>query len=113
MFRFLLIAILMVTIAGCGGFPALRDANRTKLSTLEPDMPRAQVLSIMGPDGFMEIKNPYKRESFAIGQDKYEVLYYYTDFIQEYQPIDTGMTPVVLKNGKFIGAGKEFLFKVR
>lgn len=113
MFRFLLIAILMVTIAGCGGFPALRDANRTKLSTLEPDMPRAQVLSIMGTDGFMEIKNPYKRESFAIGQDKYEVLYYYTDSIREYQPIDTGMTPVVLKNGKFIGAGKEFLFKVR
>ena len=113
MFRSILIVILVATITGCGGFPALREANRTKLSTLEPDMSRAQVISIMGSDGFMEIKNPYKRESFAIGQDKYEVLYYYTDFIQEYQSMDTGMTPVVLKNGNFIGAGKEFLFKIR
>jgi len=48
-----------------------------------------------------------------IGQDQYEVLYYYTDFIVEGQPMDTGMTPVILKNGKYIGSGKEFLFKIR
>lgn len=110
--RVLLICCFLL-ISGCAGYPQLRDANRTKLSTLDLGMSRDQVVSVMGTDGFMAIKNPYKRESFAIGQDQYEVLYYYTDFIVEGQPMDTGMTPLILKNGKYIGSGKEFLFKIR
>lgn len=112
MIRIFFALILAATITGCG-YPALRDSNRTKLATLEPGMSREQVVSIMGTDGFGEIRNPYKRETFSIGEDRYEVLNYYTDFIQAYQPMETGMTPVILKNGKYIGAGKEFLFKIR
>jgi len=104
--------ILAASIASCG-YPALRDSNRTKLAMLEPGMSREQVVSIMGTDGFGEIRNPYKRETFSIGEDRYEVLNCYADFIQAYQPMETGMPPVILKNGKYIGSGKEFLFKIR
>lgn len=112
MVRVLFALTFAATITSCG-YPALRDSNRTKMGTLEPGMSREQVVSIMGTDGFGEIGNPYKRETFSIGEDTYEVLNYYTDFIQNYQPMETGMTPVILKNGKYIGAGKEFLFKIR
>ena len=110
--RVLLLCCVML-IAGCAGYPQLRDSNRTKMATLELGMSRDQVVSTMGNDKFMAIQNPYKREVFALGQDQYEVLYYYTDFIEEGQPMDTGMTPVILKNGKYSGSGKEYLFKIR
>jgi len=60
-----LLICCFVLISGCAGYPQLRDANREKLSTLDPGMSRGQVVSVMGTDGFMAIKNPYKRESFA------------------------------------------------
>lgn len=106
----------VVTVAfltACAGFPALRESNREKISQLQLGMSKAQVEAIMGSSGFMDIKQPYRREVFESNGQAYEVLYYYTDFIQDYQPMDTGMTPVVLREGKFIGAGRDYLFKVR
>lgn len=102
-----------VFLTACAGFPALRESNREKIAQLQLGMSKAQVEAIMGSAGFMDVKQPYRREVFESNGRAYEVLYYYTDFIQDYQPMDTGMTPVVIREGKFIGAGRDYLFKVR
>jgi hypothetical protein len=111
-----LIVILLASVlflTGCVGFPELRNSNREKLSQIQIGMSKTQVETIMGQNGFMDIKQPYRREVFESNGNAFEVLYYYTDFIQDFQPIDTGMTPVIFRNGRFIGTGKDFLFKVR
>jgi len=107
----LLASVLLLT--ACGGFPSLRNSNREKLSQIQIGMSKAQVETIMGRDGFLDITQPYRREVFESNGNAFEVLYYYTDFIQDFQPIDTGMTPVIFKDGRFIGTGKDFLSKVR
>lgn len=111
--RWFFLLLVAAVITGCGSYPALRDGNREKMSKLDSGMSRDQVVAIMGNDGFGDISNPYKRDSFLLGSDKYEVLYYYTDFIKMDQPMDTGMTPIIIKNGSLVGTGKEFLSKVK
>ena len=114
MLRILITIFTILAISGCAaGYPGLRDANTQGLSSLEIGMPKQQVLSIMGNKGFGMIDNPARKEQFAIGNDVYEVLYYYTTFIQPGQPMDSGYTPVILKNGVFTGSGREYLFKIR
>ena len=112
-FKFIISALLIATLAGCAGYPGLRDGNREKLAKLQLGMNKEQVEAVMGNDGFGQIMQPYKREVFEASGLAYEVLYYYTDYIQEFQPMDTGMTPVIFRQGRFIGAGKDFLVKVR
>lgn len=109
----LVAVITTIFLTACGGFPALRDGNREKISQLQLGMSKAQVEAIMGNSGFMDVKQPYRREVFESNGKAYEVLFYYTDFIQDFQPMDTGMTPVVFRDGRFIGAGRDYLFKVR
>ncbi len=105
--------LVLSLLAGCGGYPALRQSNRANLAKLEIGMTKQQVMTVMGQEGFGSITNPYRVETFSLDADIYEALFYYTDSIGEIRGSDTGMTPIVLKNGKFIGAGKEFLFKIR
>ncbi len=109
----LMAVIAAMLVSACSGFPALRDTNRQKISQLQLGMSKEQVEAIMGTAGFMDIKQPYRREVFESSGRAYEVLYYYTDFIGDFQPIDTGMMPVVFREGRFIGVGREFLFKLR
>lgn len=111
--RFITAFLILVLLAGCGGYPALRQSNRANLAKLDIGMTKQQVMTVMGQEGFGSITNPYRVETFALGNDIYEALFYYTDQIGEIRAADTGMTPIILKNGKFIGAGKEFLFKLR
>lgn len=105
--------VATVFLNACVGYPALREGNREKIAQLQLGMTKSQVEVIMGNSGFMDVKQPYRREVFESNGRAYEVLYYYTDFIQNFQPMDTGMTPVVFREGRFIGAGRDYLFKVR
>jgi hypothetical protein len=112
--RLLLAVPVVLALAGCAlGYPGLRESNTKALASLELGMPKAQVIAAMGTTGFGDFDNPADREKFVLGSDAYEVLYYYTTLVPDGQPLDTGFTPVVLKNGVFVGSGKEFLAKIR
>lgn len=112
-FKIIISALLIAVLTGCAGYPGLRNGNREKLNQLQLGMSKAQVEAVMGNEGFGDIRQPYKREVFESNGAAYEVLYYYTDVIGDYRSMDTGMTPVIFRQGKFIGSGKDFLFKVR
>ncbi len=106
--------VVVALLSGCAfGYPGLRDTNSKGLSSLNLGMTKVEVVAIMGTKGFGQIDNPARREQFMMNNDVYEVLYYYTTFIQDGQPMDTGYTPVIFKNGHFIGSGREFLTKIR
>ena len=108
------IAAVAFLLNACAvGYPGLRAANTKGLSSLELGMSKSQVISTMGTNGFGTFDNPARREQFALGTDVYEVFYYYTTFIQNGQTMDSGFTPVIIKNGIFSGSGKEYLFKIR
>lgn len=112
--RLLTTFIATLFLFGCAfGYPGLRDSNREKMSLLRIGMPISQVEQIMGTKGFGEINQPYRKENFESNGAIFDVYYYYTEFIVAYQPMETGMTPVIFKNGKYIGSGKDFLSKVR
>ena len=91
----------------------MRDNNRMALNNVEIGMPRSQVEQIMGQQtadaGSGKFENPYKREIIR-GSDgrSYDVLYYYTHEIG-YQPIESGLTPVVFFDRKVTGIGWGYL----
>lgn len=105
------IAILSTTlILGCStAYMNLRDTNRMSLPKLEVGMTPSQVSAIMGSeivDGTSgKVGNPYKREIVSSAENvSYEVLYYYTDHVGN-KHWETGMTPVIFKDGKLVGVG--------
>ncbi len=99
----ILLAVSVLLTSCAFGYGGLRNANKEKLSTLEIGMSKNEVLGIMGTSGFGTIRQPYKRETFESDGEVYEVYYFYTDFIQPYQPYDTGMTPFIFKGGEYKG----------
>jgi hypothetical protein len=111
----LLVATIMLTVAlsGCGaGYAGLRSENRANLMKLDLGMTKEQVLKAMGDKSFGEVSNPFKREVIpGKGGETYDVLYYYTEYIDYAAGKDweSGVTPIVLKEGKVVGWGWKYL----
>ncbi len=60
------------------------------------------------------INSPYKQEELAIQSGKYDVLYYYTHVVRADDIIaEDEMTPLVFEDGKLIGKGWDFLFRLK
>jgi hypothetical protein len=98
----------------------LRDGNKQNLAKVAPGMTRMEVESVMGharaggklPEllfgrvQYLEAKNPMREEKNG---DEL-VLYYYTDVRTRDDKItDDELTPVVLRDGKVVGVGAQFL----
>jgi hypothetical protein len=98
----------------------LRDGNKQNLAKLAPGMTRMEVESVMGharaggklPEvlfgrvQYLEAKNPMREEK----NGDQLVLYYYTDVKSLDDRItDDELTPVVLRDGKVVGVGAQFL----
>ena len=98
----------------------LRDGNKQNLAKVAPGMTRMEVESVMGharaggklPEvlfgrvQYLEAKNPMREEKN--GNDL--VLYYYTDVkTLDDRITDDELTPVVLRDGKVVGVGAQFL----
>lgn len=110
-------SILLIT--GCANpFAVMRDANRVAINKIDVGMSKTQVQNIMGNISAQhpsvgKWENPYKREIVSgTNGNSYEVLYYYTQEIGDYQPIESGLTPVVFKNGNVVGIGWGYLDSV-
>ena len=113
MIKAIVMILAVLTMQSCVmGYPGLRDGNRAKMAQLTPGMAKMEVLAIMGDKGFGEINQPYKIESLMREDVVYEVYYYYTDYIQPYQDMDTGMTPFIFKDGKYVGNSLENSIKL-
>lgn len=103
-----------MVLAGCANpYAGMRDGNRVALNKIELGMSKANVLNVMGErsaDGMDgKYENPYKRETIkGIDSTTYEILYYYTQQIGD-RPIETGLTPIVLSNGRVTGIGWGYL----
>jgi hypothetical protein len=116
---------LLTSAAACSSLmidplEQLRDGNKQNLAKVAPGMTRMEVESVMGharaggklPEvlfgrvQYLEAKNPMREEKNG---DEL-VLYYYTDVKNLDDRItDDELTPVVLRDGKVIGVGAQFV----
>lgn len=110
-----IVAIALVgLLVGCANpYAAMRDANRSALNRVELGMSKSQVIAVMGEKAASgmngTVENPYRREMMkGLDGGTYEILYYYTEQIGE-KPVETGLTPIVLNNGKVTGIGWGYL----
>lgn len=111
-----LVSIVLVgLLVGCANpYAEMRDANRSAIGRVELGMSKHQLFALMGPRSatgsvYGTIENPYRRETVVgVDGEKYEVLYYYTDLVGQ-KSIESGLTPVVIKNEKVIGIGWSYL----
>lgn len=86
--------------------------NSQKMGTVRVGMSRSEVESAMGRGPVVDYKkvqlrNPWRTDSYEKDGNKYEVLYYVTsgETWSKAQSEEGTLTPVVLKNGKVIGTG--------
>ena len=90
----ILFAFLSLTLAGCHG--VTREINKSNLAKINLGDTKAQVIETCG--------TPDKNEQFAKSGSKFNVLFYYTDFIDN-KSWETGHTPILVKDGVVIGIG--------
>lgn len=125
MTRFVALLFAATALAACSSLmldplEQLRDGNKQNLARVAPGMTRMEVESVMGharaggklPEvlfgrvQYLEAKNPMREEKNG---DEL-VLYYYTDVKNLDDRItDDELTPVVLRDGKVVGVGAQFL----
>lgn len=125
MTRFVALLFAATALAACSSLmldplEQLRDGNKQNLAKVAPGMTRMEVESVMGharaggklPEvlfgrvQYLEAKNPMREEKNG---DEL-VLYYYTDVKNLDDRItDDELTPVVLRDGKVVGVGAQFL----
>lgn len=91
-----LFAGLCLTLVGCVGYEATRDANKIHLAQINLGDTKARVLEVCGV--------PDKNEQFVKSGSNFYVLFYYTDYIGE-KSWETGHTPVIIKDGVVVGIG--------
>ena len=92
----------------------VRTMNKEKLNELEIGMNENVVLMVMGPKVFkiesapFSIENPFKTEIYSNDVDVYKILYFYTDLVKSDGFItDEELTPIIFKNTKLIGWGRD------
>ena len=85
---------------------AVADNNRYHLSKVRKGMYEAQVLSIM--------RQPYKYESFELGEDIYDVWFYVTNptVLGQSRMVAQNLTPLSFKNGVLVGTGYDYYYYV-
>jgi hypothetical protein len=110
--RYILAIAATAVLTACAGYPELRDANKSNLAKLNVGMTQSAAMQVMGSKGFGEMRNPARQEQFAVGGATYTVLFYYTDQIGD-NSADSGLTPVVFRNGAFVGSGWTFFRTIK
>ena len=128
--RGLLVILLASALGACSALlmdplEQLRAANKRNLERVAVGHTRLEVESIMGKDGaggglpevvfgrvqYLRATNPMREEAVR-GDDgaEYTVMFYYTDLRTKDDKItDDELTPVVLRDGKVVGIGYEYL----
>ena len=97
---------------------ALAKINSARLLYLQVGMSESQVFGIMGTTNARDINNPHDVSLFASGKDAITVIYYYTNYSNNYLPYYSckicshNLKPIILLNGKLIGWGNEALRRV-
>jgi len=92
--------------------------EQAKLMRMSPGMRKEEVVALMGTDtaGTRDgiVNNPWTSEAFADKDGaRYEVLYYVTSKNLPFTPVRKSLTtPVVLKDNKVIGWGKDALDRI-
>ena len=97
----------------------VRTMNKEKLNELEIGMYENVVLMIMGSKTIkiesapFTIENPFKIEIYSNDVDVYKILYFYTDLVKRDGFItDEELTPIIFKNNKLIGWGRDIWNKI-
>ena len=97
----------------------VRTMNKEKLNELEIGMYENVVLMIMGSKTIkiesapFTIENPFKTEIYSNDIDVYKILYFYTDLVKRDGFItDEELTPIIFKNNKLIGWGRDVWKKI-
>ena len=97
----------------------VRTMNKEKLNELEIGMNENVVLMMMESKTFkiesapFTIENPFKTEIYSNDVDVYKILYFYTDLIKSDGFItDEELTPIILKNNKLVGWGRDVWKKI-
>lgn len=92
----------------------IRSMNKKNLKELEVGMKENVVLMIMKSETIkiesspFVVENPFKIEVYSNDVDVYKILYFYTDLVKKDGFItDEELTPVILKNNKLIGWGRD------
>jgi len=99
-------------------YATLLSENQLNILKISPGQTKQQVLEIMGskPSRVKStfITNPYKQDFFSVDKVDYEILYYLTRRYPAYTAIkESQATPIVLKNGRVVGLGKEAVQKAK
>jgi len=112
----LLLLTFTMLIFGCAsgtyqGYGEFRNKNRESLMKIEVGMSKSRVLEIFGSEKYYDMTNPYKLEVIPSKDGMVEVIYYYTDYIdyQNGKSLESGLTPIILKDNKVIGWGYKML----
>ena len=97
----------------------VRTMNKEKLNELEIGMNENVVLMMMESKTFkiesapFTIENPFKTEIYSNDVDVYKILYFYTDLVKRDGFItDEELTPVIFKNNKLMGWGRDVWNKI-
>lgn len=97
----------------------VREMNKEKLNELEIGMSENVVLMMMGHKAIkigsapFTIENPFKTEIYTDDVDVYKILYFYTDLVKRDGFItDEELTPIIFKNNKLIGWGRDVWKKI-
>lgn len=79
--------------------------------SVELGMSKPRVLEIFGYERYYAVSNPYKTEVIPTKNGMVEVIYYYTDYIDydSGKDLESGLTPIILKDNKVIGWGRKML----
>lgn len=115
----------------------LVSRNTANLKRVKTGMSKEKVLDVMGADketfrqriyfegyiaGYQDVvvKNPYHSELKKLGEEDYEIVYYFTDYIglrvgywdEAYRNKGIavgGLTPLVFHDGRLVGSGWDFV----
>ena len=97
----------------------IRMENSQNMSKINVGMTKDEVIQIMGNKTArvydVAVTNPYKTELRQSNEGTYEILYYYTHYdkrgrrTRRFTISENELTPIIFKDGKVIGWGKESL----
>ena len=104
---------------GCDNAAEMRLQNSQNITKINVGMTKAEVLQIMGNKtahkDSITITNPFKTALRQSDGNTYEILYYYTHYLQHDYPFksfivrESELTPIIFQDGKVIGWGSDFL----
>jgi uncharacterized protein DUF3192 len=107
--RGLSVVLLAMALTACASTSAFMKNNRENLTRLSYGMTKEEAHSVMGREGVRNYNNPYRTAMYMGKEGKpVEVFYYWTDHTTPYGIPERDLTPVVFKDGRVVGWGREF-----